>query len=85
MTQKKDWLIDRMFFHPILDGLKSNPYSGTIIIAFVVILTGVFFPPSLIVFAALIAYGFYLKSKRNTINQKVEDAPAHRGRQIKNK
>lgn len=85
MTQKKDRLIDRMFFYPILDGLKSNPYSGTIIIAFVVILTGVFFPPSLILFAVLIAYGFYLKSKRKTINQKVEDAPARRGRQIKNK
>ncbi|PKN52625.1 MAG: hypothetical protein CVU55_05150 [Deltaproteobacteria bacterium HGW-Deltaproteobacteria-13] len=63
-------MIDRLF-NPILDVLDSNPYLGTIIIAFVIILIGVVFPPSLILFVVFIGYGVYLKFKRAG-NQKKE-------------
>lgn len=61
--KEKEWMIDRLF-NPILDVLDSNPFSGTLIIAFVIILIGVVFPPSLILFLIFIGYGFYLKFKR---------------------
>lgn len=70
--REKDWLIHRLLFYPILDGLDSNPYSGTLIIAIVVILIGAVFPPALILFAVFIIYGIYLKSKRDKINKMKE-------------
>jgi hypothetical protein len=62
--KEKEWIIDRLLFNPILDNLDSNPYIGTFIIAFVIILIGIVFPPSLIFFLIFIGYGFYLKFKR---------------------
>jgi hypothetical protein len=62
--KEKEWIIDRLLFNPILDSLDSNPYIGTSIIAFVIILIGIVFPPSLIFFLIFTGYGFYLKFKR---------------------